>query len=71
MEKDIPIKIYEVIESELKRKKIKKYMLAEEIGMKSNTLSDQLKKLKNGNFPPIDTLQKIQNALKVDIIKFF
>lgn len=70
MNKANPERIYDIIITELKNKKIKRYMLAQEIGMKNSTFSDQLNKLRKGEYISIPVLLAIGKALDKELIFF-
>lgn len=70
MNKKNPERLYNIIITELANKKIKRYMLAQEIGMKNSTFSDQLNKLKKGEYIPIPVLLAIGEVLGKDLIFF-
>ena len=69
---DITRKIYSKIIFSIRDKKMTQKKVSEIIGMKQQTFSDNLTKLKDGKFPSVETLKKLQDALEIDLgIKFF
>ena len=56
----------------IRDKKMTQKKVSEIIGMKPQTFSDNLTKLKDGKFPSVETLKKLQDALEIDLgINFF
>lgn len=69
---DITRKIYSKIIFSIRDKKMTQKKVSEIIEMKPQTFSDNLIKLKDGKFPSVETLKKLQDALEIDLgIKFF
>ena len=69
---EITQKIYSKIIFSIRDKKMTQKKVSEIIGMKPQTFSDNLIKLKDGKFPSVETLKKLQDALEIDLgIKFF
>ena len=69
---EITRKIYSKIIFSIRDKKMTQKKVSEIIGMKPQTFSDNLTKLKDGKFPSVETLKKLQDALEIDLgIKFF
>ena len=69
---EITRKIYSKIIFSIRDKKMTQKKVSEIIGMKPQTFSDNLIKLKDGKFPSVETLKKLQDALEIDLgIKFF
>lgn len=56
----------------IRDKKMTQKKVSEIIGMKPQTFSDNLTKLKDGKFPSVETLRKLQDTLEIDLgINFF
>ena len=69
---EITQKIYSKIIFSIRDKKMTQKKVSEIIEMKPQTFSDYLIKLKDGKFPSVETLKKLQDALEIDLgIKFF
>ena len=69
---EITQKIYSKIIFSIRDKKMTQKKVSEIIEMKPQTFSDNLIKLKDGKFPSVETLKKLQDALEIDLgIKFF
>ena len=69
---EITRKIYSKIIFSIRDKKMTQKKVSEIIEMKPQTFSDNLIKLKDGKFPSVETLKKLQDALEIDLgIKFF
>ena len=69
---EITQKIYSKIIFSIRDKKMTQKKVSEIIGMKPQTFSDNLIKLKDGKFPSVETLKKLQDALEIDLgINFF
>ena len=69
---EITRKIYSKIIFSIRDKKMTQKKVSEIIGMKPQTFSDNLTKLKDGKFPSVETLKKLQDALEIDLgINFF
>ena len=69
---EITRKIYSKIIFSIRDKKMTQKKVSEIIEMKTQTFSDNLIKLKDGKFPSVETLKKLQDALEIDLgIKFF
>ena len=69
---EITRKIYSKIIFSIRDKKMTQKKVSEIIGMKPQTFSDHITKLKDGKFPSVETLKKLQDALEIDLgINFF
>ena len=69
---EITREMYSKIIFGIRDKKMTQKKVSEIIGMKPQTFSDNLTKLKDGKFPSVETLRKLQDALEIDLgINFF
>ena len=69
-EKEIAQKLYSKIDLYLRENKINRYEVANKMGHRKQAVSEILLKLKDGKFPRIQSLLKLQEALEMPIIFF-
>lgn len=69
-EKEIAQKLYSKIDLYLRENKINRYEVANKMGHRKQAVSEILLKLKDGKFPKIQSLLKLQEALEMPIIFF-
>lgn len=69
-EKEIAQKLYSKIDLYLREKKINRYEIANKMGRRKQAVSEILLKLKDGKFPRLQNLLKLQEALGITIIFF-
>lgn len=69
-EKEIAQKLYSKIDLYLREKKINRYEVANKMGHRKQAVSEILLKLKDGKFPRLQNLLKLQEALGITIIFF-
>ena len=62
--------MYNKIDLSLNDKKIPRYKFAKSIGIPNSTFSDYMKNLKSGKFIPLKILIRIQEDLKINLVKF-
>lgn len=62
--------IYSKIDIFLRENKMNRYEIADKIGVSKQTISDILLKLKDGKFPKLKTLLKLQDYLGIELIFF-
>lgn len=69
-EKEIAQKLYSKIDLYLREKKINRYEVANKMGRRKQAVSEILLKLKDGKFPRLQNILKLQEALGITIIFF-
>lgn len=69
-EKEIAQKLYSKIDLYLREQKINRYEVANKMGRRKQAVSEILLKLKDGKFPRLQNLLKLQEALGITIIFF-
>lgn len=69
-EKEIAQKLYSKIDLYLRENKINRYEVANKMGRRKQAVSEILLKLKDGKFPRLQNLLKLQETLGITIIFF-
>nr|DAI56054.1 MAG TPA: DNA-binding protein [Caudoviricetes sp.] len=69
-EKKIAQKLYSKIDLYLRENNLNRYEVANKMGHRKQAVSEILLKLKDGKFPRLQSLLKLQEALEMPIIFF-
>lgn len=66
----IPQKLYSIIDLKMRENNIKRYEIAEKIGVSKQTISDNLLKLKDGKSVQLKFLMDISEVLNIELFNF-